>query len=292
MVPLSEGGLILLLLFVLVLLVIIFVIKYSGDKKIFYPTHTFRDAPLAEHKTFMVGDIHGRIFLNFINRPIILYCHGSAGDINDTQPMIDICQSQQINLLVFDYSGYGQSRGKPSLEGILDSTINVFDWMKDYLKRHDSGNSEVIVWGVSMGGSPALSLALQREVSAVIVSSSYLSFEDVLCDYVGGMAGHFVSRIYGDLCNKDMIQHVKVPIVILHSSEDELIQFRHGQQLYQRINHNKKLFLEIKGPHAAPQITTEQLGQVLEFCGLDGSKASFSHYSLQQISQGAMKSQI
>jgi len=44
----------------------------------------------------------------------ILFCHGNAGNISDRVTKIRKLNNMGHNVLIFDYSGYGKSKGKPS----------------------------------------------------------------------------------------------------------------------------------------------------------------------------------
>ncbi len=47
----------------------------------------------------------------------LLFLHGNAGNIGDRAPHVDLLTAVGLDVLSFDYRGYGRSSGRPSEEG-------------------------------------------------------------------------------------------------------------------------------------------------------------------------------
>ena len=54
------------------------------------------------------------------NRETVLFCHGNSGNISHREYMINLCRNVGVNLLLFDYRGYGNSPGSPSQKSICE----------------------------------------------------------------------------------------------------------------------------------------------------------------------------
>jgi pimeloyl-ACP methyl ester carboxylesterase len=73
-------------------------------------------------------------------------------------------------------------------------------------------------------------------------------------------------RIIDSIPSKETIKKVKVPILIMHSKDDEVIPFECSQILYHNIQHPNKKFIEIRGGHTTPELKKENVDSLLDFC--------------------------
>ena len=62
-------------------------------------------------------------------------------------------QECKINILLFDYRGYGKSTGKPSEWGLYIDAQAVYDYVR---QRTDLIQEKIIFYGHSLGGAVAL----------------------------------------------------------------------------------------------------------------------------------------
>jgi fermentation-respiration switch protein FrsA (DUF1100 family) len=60
-----------------------------------------------------------------------------------------------INILLFDYRGYGKSTGSPSEAGLYTDALAVYDYVR---KRNDLNQEKIFLFGRSLGGAVALHL--------------------------------------------------------------------------------------------------------------------------------------
>lgn len=60
-----------------------------------------------------------------------------------------------INILLFDYRGYGKSTGAPSENGLYTDAIAVYEYVR---KRTDLNQQKIFLFGRSLGGAVALHL--------------------------------------------------------------------------------------------------------------------------------------
>ncbi|MBD3969552.1 alpha/beta hydrolase, partial [Xanthomonas citri pv. citri] len=58
----------------------------------------------------------------------IIHAHGNAGNMSAHWPLVSWLPERNFNVFMFDYRGFGKSKGTPSQAGLLDDTqsaINV-----------------------------------------------------------------------------------------------------------------------------------------------------------------------
>jgi fermentation-respiration switch protein FrsA (DUF1100 family) len=176
-------------------------------------------------------------------RNTVLFCHGNAGNISHRLDSIRVFHDLGLNVLIFDYRGYGLSDGKPSEAGTyLDA---------EAMWSHLTGErgippDEVILFGRSLGGAVAAELAAKTTPAAVIIESAFTSAPDLASRHFWYLPVRWLSRIQYPA--GDHLSQVQVPTLVIHSPDDEIIPFEHGRALYDRVAGPKE-FLEIRGGH-------------------------------------------
>ena len=100
----------------------------------------------------------------------VLFLHGKAGNMGDTLDALSRLHQVGVNILAFDYRGYGQSQFVRPSEASLRQDA---DWALSYLSatRHiDSGT--IVLDGEGLGANLALEVgAAHPELAGVIVES-------------------------------------------------------------------------------------------------------------------------
>src|SRR6185503_6287796 len=99
---------------------------------------------------FTTGDgvrLHGWFFrAPQPGAPLILWCHGNAGNITDRAPMAAEFARRGVSAFVFDWRGYGKSEGKPSESALYRDALAAYDFAVKSL-----GAKSIIVYGESLG---------------------------------------------------------------------------------------------------------------------------------------------
>ncbi|XP_043699299.1 alpha/beta hydrolase domain-containing protein 17B-like isoform X2 [Telopea speciosissima] len=147
----------------------------EGDGKLFFSGVT-ADKNMDVHLLDTKGG--NKIVATFWRHPLarftVLYSHGNAADLGQMQELfIELRAHLRVNIMSYDYSGYGASSGKPS----EFNTYYDIEAVHNCLKREYGINQEdVILYGQSVGSGPTLHLAarLQR-LRAVVLHSAILS---------------------------------------------------------------------------------------------------------------------
>uniref|UniRef100_A0AAY5K6H4 AB hydrolase-1 domain-containing protein n=1 Tax=Esox lucius TaxID=8010 RepID=A0AAY5K6H4_ESOLU len=90
--------------------------------------------------------------------PVIIYLHGNGGSraVNHRVQLVKILSAAGYHVLSLDYRGYGDSSGVPSESGMTSDAIYLYQWVKTR-----SGNSQVYLWGHSLGTGVASNAAVK-----------------------------------------------------------------------------------------------------------------------------------
>jgi len=173
----------------------------------------------------------------------ILFCHGNGGNIAHRLDSINIFNELGLNCFIFDYSGYGQSQGKPSEQATYFDAQAAYDWLTKN-KKVDPQN--IIIFGRSLGGCIAANLASRVQPKSLILESSFTSYIDMGKKFYPYMPVKlFAAFNYNTL---EYLRDVRCPVMIIHSRSDELIPFELGLKLYDAALEPKE-FVEIFGTH-------------------------------------------
>jgi esterase/lipase len=222
-------------------------------------------------------------FNNFKGRPIFLFAHGTTGTINNRSYIINFCHKFKFNLLLFDYSGYGESCGSPHKLLLRENAETVHNYLN---KVENIPNEDIILWAESLGCLSASYLCSKYKFGGLILLCAFSSLDDILLYQLDGYkrtaAGFLTTALsykMDFLPVKDYLYLVKCPIVIIHSKDDEIIPYECAKINYRSIPHKNKLLVNIAGTHSSPKFTTKQLRRVFRFCDIpdDLSSGTINH---------------
>ncbi len=178
--------------------------------------------------------------------PTLLFFHGNAGNMSDCLETLQIFHSLRLNVLIIDYRGYGLSEGEPSEHGSYLDGEAAWEW----LRRRGTEPERIILAGRSLGGGIATELASRYPVRALILESTYTSMPAIAQDvYPFIPAAWLVRHKYNNL---KKLQHIRCPILVIHSRDDDYIKIKHGRTLYRALKPGTmKQFAEIRGDHGS-----------------------------------------
>jgi pimeloyl-ACP methyl ester carboxylesterase len=79
-------------------------------------------------------------------------------------------------LILWNYRGYGQSVGEPSISNSMEDAKEVYAFAKK-----EFGLEPEIVHGYSIGGPSAVALALACPIKTLVVDRTFCNFVNVSC---------------------------------------------------------------------------------------------------------------
>ena len=155
----------------------------------------------------------------------VLLCHGNAGNVGDRLAHLELLSAAGLDVLAFDYRGYGRSTGRPSEHGLhLDARA-----ARDALLGRDRVEpSRVIYVGESLGGAVALALALELPPAGLILQSAFTSVRDMARLHYPLIPLALVPDAYPSL---RLIAALRTPLLVLHGARDTIVPLMHGEAL-------------------------------------------------------------
>jgi len=176
------------------------------------------------------------------SRGALLFCHGNAGNISHRLETLRILHELDLDVLLFDYRGYGRSEGTPSEDGTYADVAACHDW----LTARGVAPERLIVMGRSLGAAPAVWLAEQRPAAALIMESPFRSLPAVAADHYPWLPTGWLCRFAYD--NEQRLTDMRLPMLLLHSRDDRIVPYHHGRQLADMLGERAE-FVELRGDH-------------------------------------------
>ena len=174
---------------------------------------------------------------------VLLFFHGNAGNISHRLDSIGQFHSLGLSVLIVDYRGYGQSTGRTTERGIYRDADAAWRYL---IESRGIVASDIVIFGRSLGASVASRLASEYRPLALIVESSFTSIPDIAQDLYPWLPARWLSRL--SHATRDYVRGVRCPILVIHSRDDEIIPFRHGEAIFASANEPRTL-LTIRGTH-------------------------------------------
>ncbi|HYA19245.1 MAG TPA: alpha/beta hydrolase [Burkholderiales bacterium] len=186
-------------------------------------------------------------------RGVVLYLHGNGGSISLRLDFLRMFRELGLSIFIFDYRGFGKSSGKPTEEGTYQDAEAAWKYLVE--TRHVAPAS-IVFYGESLGGAVAAWLAARVTPGALIISSTFTSVPDLAAKYYYMFPVRLLARYQYNTA--EYLHSVACPVLIVHSREDEIVPFEHGQRLYAAA-HDPKQFLEIHGDHNSGLLLSRDL---------------------------------
>ncbi|MBK9139170.1 MAG: alpha/beta hydrolase [Verrucomicrobia bacterium] len=228
--------------------------RWFEHAQVYHPTATHWATPAQlglpwEEAYFSAADgvaLHGWFFPADTNSPrrhlAVLHCHGNGGNISHRLDVAEALLETGVNVLLFDYRGYGRSAGRPSEAGTYLDAQAAHAW----LRGRGFAATNLIAFGESLGGAVATELALREPLGALVLQSTFTSIPDIGAELFPFLPVRWLARIRYDTHSK--LPRVTLPVVILHSRRDTLVRFHHAERNFAVAREPKRL-LEIAGDH-------------------------------------------
>lgn len=226
-------------------------VQDQARKRIYYPpkyipsnlsrriNYILNDQALVNNQLINISNIttlitSPKVTKSNINKYIV-FSHGNATDIYN---MYHYCKYlvllHEINVICYDYPGYGESSGDLNEHTCYQSLNQVMEYLTKNLQINPQ---DIILIGQSLGTGIVVDYIYKTKWShPVMLISPYKSLPRIIWD--NDLIDNLVKNYkYASI---DKIKHVICPIKIIHGLDDKLINIQHSQHLYEQMM-NKKL---------------------------------------------------
>ena len=174
--------------------------------------------------------LHGRFVSahGAANASVLLF-HGIGDRLHYWQKVQQRLAHTGIHSLVFHYSGYGESGGTTTLANLEQNARSAYAWL---LGRTPA--MPIVLLGSSLGTGLACAVvdALEPAPAGLVLAEAYTSLREAAKRVVGRPL-HMVGRLMPDVWRtRGTIGHLRIPLLVIHSSSDELFPLAMAEELY------------------------------------------------------------
>ncbi|KAD2806063.1 hypothetical protein E3N88_39440 [Mikania micrantha] len=182
----------------------------------------------------------------------VLYSHGNAADIGQMYELfIDLSIHLKVNLMGYDYSGYGQSSGKPSEHNTYADIEAAYKCLEE---SYNTKQEDIILYGQSVGSGPTVNLAARLpRLRAVVLHSPILSGLRVMYP----VKHTYWFDIYKNI---DKIRSVNCPVLVIH-----VVDCSHGKQLWELCQEKYEPLWIKGGKHCNLELFPEYIKHLKKF---------------------------
>ena len=224
-------------------------IYFLQEKLIFLPTRLTQDYQYQFSEPFeeIFLDAEDGARLNAIHfrrkEPlgVILYFHGNAGNLARWGEIgMSLSRSLNYDVVIMDYRTYGKSKGELS-EAALQKDGQLF---YDYVSKQYE-ESEIILYGQSLGTGIATRLASENNPRKVILETPYFSLLDIGQRRFPYLPVKWLLKY--EFKSFEYVSDISCPIAVFHGTDDEIIPLESGKKLFESIPEGDKEFFLIEG---------------------------------------------
>lgn len=175
----------------------------------------------------------------------LLICHGNAGNLSEFDRPVHYAGLRELglNLLAFDYRGYGESRGAPSEQGLYRDADAAYRYLRE---QHGVPADRIVVFGHSLGSAVAIDLVNRSPAAGLIVEGALTSVVHRGQELYPYIPVRWIAR--SRFSSIDKVPGITVPKLFLHARRDEVIPLSHGRRLFEAAR-PPKTFVELDGGH-------------------------------------------
>ena len=176
--------------------------------------------------------------------PLFIWFHGNAGNMGHRLSHLRVLYDHVgSSHFLFDYQGYGKSRGKPSIPGILADGREAIAFVH---QRGWAVRKPLVYFGESLGAAVVIALAVEEAPpSRVILLAPFHSLR-AMGDLRLPLLSFLVEQ---DLNSARLIGKLQAPLLVIHGTEDRTVPFQQGQDLFALAPPPKRFYAVAGGGH-------------------------------------------
>lgn len=176
--------------------------------------------------------------------PVLLWCHGNAGNISHRLENIRKFHQRGISIYIFDYRGYGQSTGVPSEEGLYQDALASYDYL---IHQRRVSPQKLIIFGRSLGSSVAGEVAVQRSAAGLILEGSFPSIQSMSDHHYFGLPAGWLLDVDFNLGEK--VRVLRIPLLVIHGEQDSIVPVALGKKVFDMAHEPKQWYPVLEAEH-------------------------------------------
>jgi len=237
---------------------------------LFFPRKEIRSEPqdidgfLRQNVVIPVAgqEMQGWFFENHASPYVVLVNHGNGGNIGSVKWIARNLLSAGVSVLVYDYRGYGLSKGDPTVETICSDGDAAYEFL---IKNRGYHPENVILYGQSLGCAVACHIGKDHRVAGLILQSGFASLRHVAYQRFPLLRTAPI-LVPDALDNQQILSHSTLPLLLIHGDRDRVVPFSNAEDLYKSAAGVKRLVVcPNAGHNLYPQSAELHRQAVLQF---------------------------
>jgi pimeloyl-ACP methyl ester carboxylesterase len=206
-------------------------------------------------------------------RGTVVLFHGNAENVRTHAAALLWLVQDGYQLVAFDYRGYGQSTGEPSIPGVNEDGLAVLDAV---FRMEGVDPDAVAVLGQSLGGAIAVYAVARSphkpQVKALVIDSAFAGYRRIVREKLQSVIVTWPFAVPASWTVEDRYSPEAwigsispVPVVVIHGTGDAVVPFADGEELY-RLAREPKGFWAVEGAgHIGALSRPEVRKQLVDF---------------------------
>ncbi|WP_291865324.1 alpha/beta fold hydrolase [Maribacter sp.] len=220
---------------------------YNQEKLVFMPSkmpmnHTYDFCQPFEEFWIDTEDgskLNAVHIKNESDKGVVLYFHGNSGNISHLGHVANRITEKGYDAILIDYRKFGKSSGALSENAIYEDAKLAYDYT---LSKYSE--DKIVLYGRSFGTGVASFLAANKKPSKLILESPFYSAVSLGQHRFPFLPIDWLSNF--KFPSNEFVQNINCPVFVFHGTEDRVIPFTSGKQLFDEIPGNNKKFYAIK----------------------------------------------
>lgn len=174
----------------------------------------------------------------------VIVFNGNAGNRAFRAPLADALAQRDINVLLFDYRGFGGNPGLPTEQGLTADSRAARTYI---LGRKDVDPKRLAYFGESLGSSVAAELAAEFPPAALILRSPFTSMTEVGQHHYPVLPVSWLLR--DRFATLDRMARIRCPLLVIAGGRDRIVPTVQSRRLYEAANEPKTLLIVQDADH-------------------------------------------
>jgi len=173
----------------------------------------------------------------------ILFLHGNAGSLQNRNYKINHFKNMDINFLIIAWRGFNGNKGQPTEKGLYQDARSAVKW----LKSKDVMESDIIIYGESLGTAIAVEIAQHTNFAGLILESPFTSMIELGKEKYPFLPVKILLKDKYESLKK--IKNINIPVLIMHGMRDNIVPFNMGKKMYNKANSPKHSYFSKYDDH-------------------------------------------
>ena len=184
----------------------------------------------------------------------VVVFNGNAGNKGHRLTLARNLAAEGMEVLLFDYRGYGDTEGSPSEEGLISDANAI-------ARIAFQTDLPVVFLGESLGAGPATGLAAQAKPDALVLRSPFTSLTDMARAHYPFVPTVLLRDHYPV---EETVSRLQVPVLVVLGTGDSIVPPELSRRVYDAAAGPKRL-IEMEGlDHNDPELSAgRDLAQVI-----------------------------